>query len=559
MNSTYPSTAKVTSRKIHRKRDEISRLIQDFEQVKHQCSQRQFAKRADVPRTTLQHWLARKDSIDQSPALTAFFESPDGLAFMHRLITAAHLEFTKNGAASIHNVSNFLKMIGLSAFAGTSYSSQRKIAGIMDESISTFGEEESERLGQNMPSKVISICEDETFHPETCLVAIEPSSNFILVEKYADDRKTATWDKAVECAVKKMPVEIIQVVSDQGRSLVCHALKSLKVHHSPDCFHVIYEIGKGTSAAMASMVKKAKARHEEKIKLICKAVDCREKYDNAPKRPRGRRPDFENRIHLADVQVQKAKEEMGQLKKDQETVRDAKAQIGQVYHPYDLKSGKKQSAEEVSRLLNDTFDTINGATRALSDKCHKKVAKAQRVTKEMVATISFFHMMVDILLRSMNISADDRQLMETYLIPGYYLKQAAMKHRDITVRNDIEKKARELLSVIDRLEDGSLKTTGTDLGKLKKAAQECAQFFQRSSSCVEGRNAQLSLRHQGIDRLSKRHLKALTVVHNYYIKRRDGTTAAERFFESKHRNLFDFLLENMDYPVRPKKYLKVAA
>jgi len=534
-------------------------LVQEFEQVKHQYSQRQFAKAVGVPRTTLQHWLARKDSLDQSPVLTAFLESPDGLAFMHRLITAAHLEFTKNGVASIHNVSNFLKMIGLSQFVGTSYSSQRRIASVMDEAIITFGEKESEQLSQEMPQKIISICEDETFHPETCLVAIEPFSNFILVEKYADDRKTKTWDRAVEDAVKKLPVEIIQVVSDQGRSLVCHALKSLKVHHSPDYFHVIYEIGKGTCAAMALQVKKAEAKFKEKTQQIQEIVSCKEKYDNALKRPRGRRPDFEKRVHLANVQAQKAKKEVGQSKIDQETVRDAKAQIGQVYHPYDLKSGRKQAAQEVSQLLNDRFNTINNAIRGLSDKCRKKVAKAHRVVKKMEGTIAFFHIMIDVLLDNMNISADDRQLMETHLIPGYYLEQVAMKHRDITVRNDILNKALELLSVVDRFGTGCLKTTDTDLGRLKKTAQECAQLFQRSSSCVEGRNAQLSLRHQGIHRLGKRHLKALTTVHNYYIKRRDGTTAAERFFESKHRDLFDFLLENMDYPVRPKKHLKMAA
>ena len=80
-----------------------------------------------------------------------------------------------------------------------------------------------------------------------------------------------------------------------------------------------------------------------------------------------------------------------------------------------------------------------------------------------------------------------------------------------------------------------------------------------SSSCVEGRNAQLALRHQGIHRLSHRHLKALTVMHNYYVRRRDGTTAAERFFEAKQNDLFDFLVDRMDYPARPRNRLKLAA
>lgn len=63
--------------------------------------------------------------------------------------------------------------------------------------------------------------------------------------------------------------------------------------------------------------------------------------------------------------------------------------------------------------------------------------------------------------------------------------------------------------------------------------EECANLLQRSSSCVEGRDGQLSLRHHGLHRLSNRKLAALTAVHNYFIKRRDGTFPAERFFETK--------------------------
>jgi cell fate (sporulation/competence/biofilm development) regulator YlbF (YheA/YmcA/DUF963 family) len=272
LDSTYCQKAKVTSKKIAWKRDKVSSLVHEFEQVKHKYSRRQFAEKHGVARSTLQHWLVRKDAIDQSSDLVAFFESPDGLAFIHRLITAAHLEFTKNGTASIHNVSNFLKMIGLSQFVGASYSTQRRIAKQMNEKIIAFEKEERQRLSQKMPLKAISICEDETFHPETCLVAIEPFSNFILVEKYAEDRKTETWNKVIDKAIKDLPVKIVQAVSDQGRSLICHAEKSLKVHHSPDCFHVVYEISKGTCVAMASKVKKAEAEYEAKTKLTCEGV-----------------------------------------------------------------------------------------------------------------------------------------------------------------------------------------------------------------------------------------------------------------------------------------------
>jgi len=147
---------------------------------------------------------------------------------------------------------------------------------------------------------------------------------------------------------------------------------------------------------MSSKIKKAEAEYDAKERLAIEAVDRKEKYDSAGKRPRGRRPDFEKRIHLADSQAQKAEENLDQLKKDQETLRDAKAQIGQVYHPCDLKSGKRHTAQDISELLEGLFDKIKSATRGLSEKCRNRVSKAQRVVEEMIGTIAFFHAMIDV-------------------------------------------------------------------------------------------------------------------------------------------------------------------
>ncbi len=48
-------------------------------------------------------------------------------------------------------------------------------------------------LARSMPLRELAVCEDETFYPDTCLVAIEPVSNFILLEQYAPDRTAANW------------------------------------------------------------------------------------------------------------------------------------------------------------------------------------------------------------------------------------------------------------------------------------------------------------------------------------------------------------------------------
>ena len=557
LKTSYTESSDVANGKDNWGRADAAKLVSAYETRDQTISQRDFAKTTDVPRSTLRYWLARKNGIDAHPVLIEFFENPVGIAFLHRLITAAHVSFTKNGTASIHNVADFLEKSGVSPFVASSYSSQRRVSKQLDDNIIQFGKIEEKRLAQQMPVKAITLCEDETFHPEICLVAIEPVSNFILVERYAVDRKTKTWDEAVCDTLKNFPVEVIQIASDEGRSLISHALKSLKVHHSPDCFHVIYEIGRGTCGALMSKVRKAEKEHENAIKQTLSIEGKKENFDE--KRPRGRRPHFEEKIEQAKQEEEQVKEDLEQARLNYETVRNAKAEIGKVYHPYNLKTGQKQDSETVSELLSGCFDEIHKATTDLSDRCKERVNKAQRVMRDMVATIAFFFNMVDIYLENMQLSNHDKHLMNSYLIPGHYLKLAAGKERDVDRKADLVEKAQELLSIIKRLEEHGEVSSDCEIEKLEKAARDCAEIFQRSSSCVEGRNAQLALRHQGIHRLSNRHLQALTVMHNYYIRRRDGTTAAERLFEAKPNDLFEFLLDRMDYPARPRNRLKLAA
>ncbi len=52
-----------------------------------------------------------------------------------------------------------------------------------------------------------------------------------------------------------------------------------------------------------------------------------------------------------------------------------------------------------------------------------------------------------------------------------------------------------------------------------------ASKFHRASSAVEGRNGYLSHRHHAARGFWSNHLQVLTVIHNFDLKRSDGTTA----------------------------------
>jgi hypothetical protein len=69
---------------------------------------------------------------------------------------------------------------------------------------------------------------------------------------------------------------------------------------------------------------------------------------------------------------------------------------------------------------------------------------------------------------------------------------------------------------------------------------------------VEGRNGYLSLRsHQlrGLDLPRKR--ECFTIMHNFFLTRPDGTTAAERFFGQKPRAMFTAILDAVELAPAP--------
>ena len=88
---------------------------------------------------------------------------------------------------------------------------------------------------------------------------------------------------------------------------------------------------------------------------------------------------------------------------------------------------------------------------------------------------------------------------------------------------------------------------------LQQQAQALAEVFQRASSNVEGRNGYLSLRnHQlrGLDLSRKR--ACLIAMHNFFLTRPDGTTAAERFFGQTPRSMCAAILDPVDLPPAPR-------
>ncbi|MFO7908237.1 MAG: hypothetical protein R6U98_36705, partial [Pirellulaceae bacterium] len=230
---------------------------QTAERLQCTTSERKAAQLVGVPRSTLRHWSRRKAAIQQPPGAVEFFESPEGVDFLHRVVVAAHLVFGEVGPCGIRLVSEFIQLLDLDPFVGTSHGCQYDVRVRLEEGLVDFGKEEQARLASTVRPREITVCEDETFHPQICLVAMEPLSNFILLETYSENRASETWDACLQHATEEMAVTVVQSTSDEGRCLMKHCRVGLGAHHSPDLFHVQQDVSRAFSGTTNGAVQRA--------------------------------------------------------------------------------------------------------------------------------------------------------------------------------------------------------------------------------------------------------------------------------------------------------------
>ena len=203
------------------------------------CSQRDYAEQHGIPRSTLGYWLREEfpDHLDKD--FVAFFRSPPGQAFLRRLLLSVLLVFHHRNPCGLHAVSQFLELVDLHHFVGASYGALYDLDQHLQDDLIRFGQEERQRLTPGMTAKDIVLCGDEHFHSAcVCLIAMEPVSNFILVEGYYARRDSQTWGMAINTGIDGLPVTVVVFTTDQASGLIRCAEKELKALYQPDLFHL---------------------------------------------------------------------------------------------------------------------------------------------------------------------------------------------------------------------------------------------------------------------------------------------------------------------------------
>jgi len=126
----------------------------------------------------------------------------------------------------------------------------------------------------------------------------------------------------------------------------------------------------------------------------------------------------------------------------------------------------------------------------LSQRARERIAKAQRMTASLLATLTFFFTTIQAKVEALALALapENEAAVHQQLIPAIYLERVADRSSRADVRHALHQLSHRLLESLRRSDSVFAMLDDTTREEIERVASEGADLFQRSSSCVEGRN-----------------------------------------------------------------------
>jgi hypothetical protein len=323
-------------------------------------SQRQYAHEHAIPRATLGYWLRRDshppEGVDAE--LSAFLRSPVGVAFLRRIVLALFLVFVFRSLCGLRAIGLFLQLTQLDRFVGASYGALYELGDHLQKDLIAFDAEERSRLAADMPQRSIVACLDENFHRKLpSLVALEPSSNFILLETHSASRDAQAWTKAVKEAIAGLRVKPVLLCSDRAKGLLKCAKEGFGVPHSPDTMHAQREIVQPLLLPLGRQINKSR-KELERLQESLASWQGRQEEARSKSHGPGRPLDYDGRINTLGRLIEQQQKGLEQSEQRLEAARVANRQLADVAHPFDPENGQPMDAAALEKRLEQPLEQL---------------------------------------------------------------------------------------------------------------------------------------------------------------------------------------------------------
>ena len=216
--------------------------------------------------------------------------------------------------------------------------------------------------------------------------------------------------------------------------------------------------------------------------------------------------------------------------------------LSQIVHPFDINNSHPQSSTWVKWLLNQLMEEILQLQKEQEIADPKnRIEKFRKQIEGIASLIDAWWLWAEESLDTDNLSEEVQQWLLTCLMPAVYWQMQAKRTKNPDLK---ERYLNAFEEAQLALEQHPLTASLIHEKEWLSWAEWMVSNFQRTSSAVEGRNGCLSQIHHNGRGLTLKRLRALTIIHNYYLKRPDGTTAAQRLFRTKFDDPFEWLVEH---------------
>ena len=314
-------------------------------------------------------------------------------------------------------------------------------------------------------------------------------------------------------------MEVRSLVSDRAQALEkLGEAGYLQVCSMPDLFHYQQEIGKSVGCRLGKQLERAQ-------KAVAQAKESAK---------------------------QEVKEALESIEKIYQSYREQIEGINKLIHPFN-EQNEWVTASVIEKGLLHSLRSINTIAEKANleiaiDKAGKIFAQISPIAQGVQNWIDFTKTDLDTWQTKQIISPEEKQWLITFTIPYVYwqiqLNRTQAKAKNKNLRNSYQQRIEKAQ---EKWEDSCLKKElpTQRLEFLMAMAYQIAISFQRASSQTEGRNGYLAFVNHAHRGMSNDRLKVLTVIHNYDIRRIDGTTPAQRLFGKEFPDLFEFLCQNV--------------
>ncbi len=430
-------------------------------------------------------------------------------------------------------------MIRVNTHVGVSPSALRTMKSKMEELIVEFGrmQEEKQRQKGEAGGEIVGSGDETWFNGQMLLVLMDLVSGYLVMEEEAEDRSYETWDAKAQSRLQQLGLTVRHFISDRGKALVKLATSSFGCLAGADIFHAQYDIskwlGRSLHGKLGRASKQLKEAEEKRASLAEKKA--------APKK-----------IAKQEQSIEQCQQELKGIEEARQAYDEAQRSVSAAVHAFSVEENTPQTSEQVENHLEEQAQRFEEIAEEQSVPDNKDVVgKFRRQLKDVASIVDAWWLWTTESLES-GLGVELRYWLLYILLPVIYWHHQLHKTQNPEMKI-LYAAALQKAQAAYAVHPVTQTMSPDDLDHWRSWAVWASGNFHRASSAVEGRNGCLAQSYHNGRGLTGRRLAALTTIHNYDTRRRDGSTPAERLFGQQFPDLFEWLLAQMGALPLPRK------